>query len=162
MRKQLLIAVLGLSLATFACEDPAANKAKATVAEPSGNVVSNSAVNSSGSPSVKGEAVALDSENSKVEFTGSKVTGSHNGGFRNVSGSIDLVGKKPEDSGVFVDIDTTSVYTDDEKLTKHLTSKDFFEVEKFPKSTFRSTKIEPAPSEGVDVYTVTGDFDLHG
>lgn len=162
MTKQLLIATLSLSLFAIACEDPAANKIKATVAEPSANAVSNTSDNTSDTPSVRGEAVPLDSENSKVEFTGSKVTGSHNGGFRNVSGTIDLIGKKPEGSTVFVDIDTTSVYTDDEKLTKHLTSKDFFEVEKFPKSTFRSTNIVPAQSEGVDMYTVTGDFNLHG
>ena len=159
MKKLLLTAMIGVALFVAACEDPAANKAKATVAEPEGNSASNSAAEA---PPVKGEGVKLDSENSKVEFTGSKVTGKHDGGFKKVSGTIDLVNRKPEDSSVFFEIDTTSVYTDDDKLTQHLSSKDFFEVEKFPKATFKSTKIVPDTSKEVDVYTVTGDFELHG
>ena len=61
-----------------------------------------------------------------------------------------------------VDIETASVFADDEKLTGHLKSKDFFEVEKFPKATFKSTKIEADAAKGADAYAVTGDFDLHG
>ena len=164
--KYLMTAAIGLSLFAAACEDPAANKAKATVAEPSANAASNTTGNSAGNPAtattVKGEALTINAENSKVEFTGSKVTGKHDGGFKNLTGTIDLVNSKPEESSVQVEIDTTSVYSDDENLTKHLTSRDFFEVEKFPKASFKSTKIVADTAKGADAYTVTGDFDLHG
>lgn len=164
MKKYFLTAAIGLSLAAASCDDPAANKAKATVSEPSANAVNtasdNSAANSA--PTVKGEEIPINAENSKVEFTGSKVTGKHDGGFRTFTGTIDLVNAKPEESSVWVDIDASSIFSDDEKLTGHLKSKDFFEVEKYPKASFRSTKIVLDPARGADAHTVTGDLDLHG
>jgi polyisoprenoid-binding protein YceI len=94
-----------------------------------------------------------------VLFTGSKVTGKHEGGFADFTGTIDLVNKKPEESSVSVEIVTASVFADDPDLTGHLKSADFFDVEKFPKASFKSTKISPAASGG---YEVTGDLQLHG
>jgi len=164
--KYLMTAVIGVSLFAAACADPAANKTKATVNEPSAN--SNAAGSNTAAakpvaaPAVKGEGLAISGDNSKVEFTGSKVTGKHEGGFKALTGTIDLVNGKAAESSVWVEIDTTSVYSDDEKLTGHLKSKDFFEVEKFPKASFKSTKIEADTAKGADAYTVTGDFDLHG
>ena len=163
--KFLAASLLGLSLFAAACEDPAANKAKATVNEPSLVSSSNAtrlAETSATQAAPKGEGLAINPGNSKIEFTGSKVTGKHDGGFGQFGGMIDLVNNKPVDSGVVVDIDATSVFTDDEKLTGHLKSADFFDVEKYPKASFRSTKIEAGGSMGPDVYTVTGDLTLHG
>ena len=164
--KYLAIAVLGLSLFAAACEDPAANKAKATVNEPSANKSANSANSAqapgTSAPAAKGESLVVNPENSKVEFTGSKVTGKHDGGFKQFSGAIDLVNNKVEESSVYVDIDATSVFTDADKLTEHLKSGDFFEVEKFPKASFRSTKIEADTTKGAGNYLVTGDLTLHG
>lgn len=160
--KYLLTAVMALSLFAAACEDPAANKTKATVNEPSANSVDTANTANTAPAAAKGEALAINGENSKVEFTGSKVTGKHDGGFKTFTGTIDLVNSKPAESSVSVEIDTASVFADDEKLTGHLKTKDFFEVEKFPKATFKSTKIEADAAKGADAYTVTGDFNLHG
>lgn len=162
--KVLTIGILAFSLMAAACEDPAANKTKATVAEPTTNSASNTgnAVNLNLAPAGKGETLAINGENSKVEFTGSKVTGKHEGGFKNLTGTIDFVNNKPEESTVTVDIDTGSAYSDDEKLTGHLKSADFFDVEKYPKATFKSTNIVADPARGSEAYTVTGDFSLHG
>jgi polyisoprenoid-binding protein YceI len=160
--KYLLTAVMALSLFAAACEDPAANKTKATVNEPSANSVNTANTANTAPAAAKGEALAINGENSKVEFTGSKVTGKHDGGFKTFTGTIDLVNSKPAESSVSVEIDTASVFADDEKLTGHLKTKDFFEVEKFPKATFKSTKIEADAAKGADAYTVTGDFNLHG
>ena len=162
--KYLMTAAIGLSIFAVACEDPAANKAKATVSEPSANSANSANASNAVTTAraVKVEALAINGENSKVEFTGSKVTGKHDGGFKTLTGTIDLVNGKPEESRVEVEIDTTSVYSDDDNLTKHLTSRDFFEVEKFPKASFKSTTIVADASKGADAYTVTGDFDLHG
>lgn len=164
---KLAIGILSSSVFLAACEDPAANKPKAQTTAPAANTATNSPVNAATTApttamETKGTALAISPETSKVEFTGSKVTGKHDGGFKTFKGTIDLVNNKPEESRVSVDIDTTSIFSDDEKLTGHLKSADFFEVEKFPKATFVSTKIVADAAKGAGNYTVTGDFDLHG
>jgi polyisoprenoid-binding protein YceI len=106
--------------------------------------------------------LVINPENSKVEFVGSKVTGKHDGGFNKFAGAIELVNKKPEDSTVSVDIDMASVFTNQDQLTKHLQTGDFFDVAKYPKATFKATKIVPDPEKGAGNYLVTGDLDLHG
>jgi polyisoprenoid-binding protein YceI len=55
-------------------------------------------------------------------------------------------------------IDAASLDTNVEARDNHLRSADFFDVEKFPKITFRSTKIE---QKGTDI-TITGDLTMHG
>jgi polyisoprenoid-binding protein YceI len=145
-----------------ACEDPAANKPKATTSEPSTNKPANVAnVANTGTASVKSEGLNISPENSAVTFVGSKVTGKHDGGFKAFTGTIDLVNGKAEESRVSVDIDANSVFADDPGLTKHLKSPDFFDVAKFPKAIFKSTKIE-AGAQAPDTHTVTGDLELHG
>ncbi len=166
--KKIAFLVLSLSIFLTACEDPAANKPKATTTNSTTNTTTNTATNTQSAttpatkPAIKGDALPLTAENSKVEFTGSKVTGKHDGGFKAFTGTIDLVNAKPEESNVTVDIDTASVFSDDEKLTGHLKSADFFDVAKFPKAGFTSTKIVPDTAKGAGNYTVTGDFNLHG
>jgi polyisoprenoid-binding protein YceI len=152
------LALIVLSLVVFlsACEDPSANKPKAKTAEPA-NVTSNSQVLTAAAL-----ALPITPDNSKIEWTGSKVTGSHDGGFTKFGGMIDLVNDKPTESGVSIDIETDSVYANVDQLTQHLKTPDFFDVEKYPKATFISSKIVPDASAGADGYTVTGDFDLHG
>ena len=151
-------AILSFTLFLAACEDPAANKARAVTSN-----ASTTASSSSAAPApAKGETLAVTPENSKVLFTGSKVTGKHEGGFNKFTGAIDLVNNKPEDSGVKIDIETSSVFTDAEGLTKHLQTGDFFEVEKYPKASFVSTKIVPDTAKGANAYTVTGDLELRG
>lgn len=163
--KKLLFLVLSFSLFLTACEDPAANKAKATTT----NATSDStATNSSdananaNSSTTSANGLPVSPENSKIEFTGSKVTGKHDGGFKQFTGNINLVNNNPEESKVSVEIDMTSVFTDADGLTEHLKNADFFDVAKYPKATFTSTKIVPDTAKGADNYTVTGDFDLHG
>lgn len=167
--KKLSFFVLSLSLFLASCEDPAANKPKATTSEPTSNssTQNNSADNTSaGNTSTEvatdANTLPITPENSKIEFTGSKVTGKHDGGFKQFSGNIELVNDKPEESKVSVEMDINSIYTDAEDLTKHLKTADFFDVEKFPKASFTSTKIVPDTAKGENNYTVTGDFDLHG
>src|SRR5688500_5703731 len=161
---KLIILVLSLSLFSLfltACEDPAANKTKATTTNSTSN---NSAANNTATnaPTQPGTKLPLTPENSKIEFTGSKVTGKHDGGFKQFSGNIDLVNNKPDESKVALEIDLKSVFTDADGLTDHLKTADFFDVEKYPKATFTSTKIAPDAAKGAGNYTVTGDFDLHG
>jgi polyisoprenoid-binding protein YceI len=55
-------------------------------------------------------------------------------------------------------IDATSINTNVEARDNHLRSGDFFDVEKYPQITFRSTKIE---EDGGDI-SITGDLSMHG
>ncbi len=160
---KLKIGILSLSLFLAACEDPAANKPRATTTNSAVNSTANAPVNAA-SPGVQTQGVALPitPENSKIEFIGSKVTGKHDGGFKQFSGTIDLVNNKPEESKVLIDIDVNSVFTDAEGLTEHLKTADFFDVAKYPKASFVSTNITPDAAKGANNYTITGDFNLHG
>ncbi len=163
---KLLFGLLSLTILLTACEDPAANKPKATTTNVSNtaNALNTNAANNSTAtaPAAKGVTLAITPENSKVSFTGSKVTGKHDGGFNKFTGSINLVNDKAEDSGVTVEIDMSSVYSDADGLTKHLQTGDFFEVAKFPNASFKSTKIIPDTEKGAGNYTVTGDLTLRG
>jgi polyisoprenoid-binding protein YceI len=145
----LLLSILTSAVLTFACANPAANKPQATV----GNAAPETA------KPANAETLSITPENSKIDFVAAKVTRSHNGSFKRFNGTIDLVSNAPENSRVAIDIEANSVVTDEDALTKHLQTPDFFDVGKFPKVTFKSTKIEPT---GGSNYSVTGNFELHG
>lgn len=70
------------------------------------------------------------------------------GRFENVEGHI-VTAENPLDSTVEVSVDLNSVNTNNETRDNHLRSADFFEVETFPRMTFRSTGIR---SDGEDFY----------
>jgi polyisoprenoid-binding protein YceI len=55
--------------------------------------------------------------------------------------------------------DVASIDTEVEMRDNHLKSADFFEVEKYPKMTFKSSGITPA---GKDKYKLSGNLTLHG
>ena len=156
---KILVGILSATLFLAACEDPAANKPKATTTNTNAAPANTSTANAAPQ---QGESLAINNENSKVSFTGSKVTGKHEGGFNKFTGTINLVNGKAEGSSVKVDIEANSIYTETPDLTKHLQTADFFDVEKFPKASFSSTSIVPDAAKGVGNYTVTGDFELHG
>ena len=67
--------------------------------------------------------------------------------------------KKPEESTVSVTIKADSVDTKIAKRDGHIRSADFFDTEKHPNITFKSTSIK---SKGDKKYEVTGDFTLRG
>lgn len=158
MRRFLLIFIL-LTIAALAygCANPAADKPKA--------VIANAAPESS-SPQLTGaETLIISPEESKLDFVAAKITRSHQGSFKQFAGRIDLLPKSVPESRVTIYIDTASVVTDEPQLTDHLKTADFFDVAKFPKATFTSTKIEPVntgSSSQAPTFAITGNFDLHG
>jgi polyisoprenoid-binding protein YceI len=97
-------------------------------------------------------------DDSYLEFTGYKVTGSQAGGFANFSGEVTVTGGDLTTTQVTVEVDLGSVFTKSGTLTETLKGSDFFEVATFPKAKFTSTEIQV---DG-DGYKVIGDFDLHG
>jgi polyisoprenoid-binding protein YceI len=80
------------------------------------------------------------------------------GEFKSTSGVVQLDEKDPSKSSVEAVIDATSINTREEKRDAHLKSPDFFDVEKHPKITFKSSKVEKAGGG----YKVTGDLTMHG
>jgi len=148
----LSIAIFLCALLSYACADPAANKPKASVGE---------ATSEKAAPKQGGETLTITPENSKIDFVAAKVTRSHDGSFKQFTGTVDLLNSDPLQSIVSVSIETASVVTDEPDLTKHLQTPDFFDVAKFPKASFVSTKIEPSAASGT-THTITGNFDLHG
>ena len=145
-----LLCGLFLVLAT-GCANPADDAPDAVVEEPAPEPAPEP-------EAAAGEVYAL-SGDSTIGFVGAKVTGSHDGGFESFEGSVSVSGATPEGSSVEVTIDTTSLWSDNDNLTGHLKSADFFDVEKFPTASFKSTEIA-ANDDGT--YTLTGNLDLHG
>lgn len=141
--------ISGLVLAS--CSNPADNVSPATVKEKK---------EPSPSPGSTTQAVKIYTirDDSKLEFTGSKVTGIHSGGFRSFKGKFSVAEGKLVPSGQTLEIDMTSTWSDNDKLTGHLKSNDFFSVEEFPTSTFEITEVDQSGSGS----TVTGNLNLHG
>lgn len=156
----MLAAALSLSVGTAGCDDPATGKPKAQVssAKPAA-----SAADTAAKPAAAAKAVKLElaAQSSKVEWIGSKVTGKHEGGFKGIKGSVESKDGKIEGGKVSVEIDMTTVYSDDDKLTGHLKGDDFFAVEKFPKATFESTEVKKGGADGAS-HTVVGNLTLRG
>jgi len=151
MRKGIAITIfLGL-IFLIACHDPASDTSKATTGE-AAHVASPAAA--------QGQKYQITPQNSKIEFIGSKVTGKENGSFGEFSGQIDYAGA-PENSRVSITIKSDSITTGEPDLTKHLKTADFFDVAKYPETTFVSTAIKPGGDKGA-THTVTGNLTLHG
>ena len=150
MRLGVATMVLSSLVLLTACGNPATNKSQAVTGEAA--QVTPQAVG--------GQKYSITPENSKIDWVGSKVTGSHNGSFQKFTGQIDYTGN-PETSRVQINIDATSIASDDPKLTEHLKSPDFFDVAKFPQATFVSTAIRPGGDKGAS-HTVTGNLTMHG
>lgn len=110
-----------------------------------------------GSATTAAEFEILGSE-SKVTFVGKKTDGKHTGGFKKIAGSAD-VQEDPADSSLRLEIETASIYSDDDKLTNHLKSGDFFNVRQHPKIVFVSTDIEET---GEGEANITGKLTLLG
>jgi polyisoprenoid-binding protein YceI len=81
------------------------------------------------------------------------------GEFTKTEGSVTIDPADVTKSTVEATIDAASVNTRDEKRDGHLKSPDFFDVAKFPKITFKSTKVEKA---GEGKLKVSGDLTIHG
>ena len=80
------------------------------------------------------------------------------GSIGGIKGTVLYDEKDITKSSVENTADTTTVATGVEARDKHLKSPDFFEVEKFPTLTFKSTSVSKAGGK----LTLKGDLTLHG
>jgi polyisoprenoid-binding protein YceI len=81
------------------------------------------------------------------------------GQFTRVKGVLTLEETDLTKSRVEASIDAASINTRDDQRDAHLKSADFFDVEKFPTLSFKSTKITRV---GDGELTVAGDLTVHG
>lgn len=81
------------------------------------------------------------------------------GSFNELNGTVVFDAADPSKSSVDLTVPVASVDSRHPKRDAHLKSPDFFNAEKFPAITFKSTKVEAA---GDDTFKVTGDFTLLG
>jgi polyisoprenoid-binding protein YceI len=102
---------------------------------------------------------ALDASHTEVGFSVRHLMVSKTKGrFPGVSGTV-TIAEEPTASSVEVEIDVASIDTRDEKRDEHLRSADFFDVERYPTMTFRSTAVRPL---GGNRWAVDGDLTVHG
>lgn len=81
------------------------------------------------------------------------------GKFASLSGKLVYDAANPAAATVEAEIPVATIATGDVQRDNHLKSPDFFDAEKFPVFTFKSTAVAPAgPGENV----VTGELTLHG
>lgn len=145
--KSILIPILAGStlLSLSSCKNPADETTDATVDEAKPEAMAS------------GGTVYAFTDSSKIGFVGSKVTDSHEGGFKKFEGSFSVKEGVPQ-SGQFT-IDMTSTWSDNDKLTEHLKAPDFFNVEAFPTSEFVVTNFN---QKSETAYEISGNLTLHG
>jgi polyisoprenoid-binding protein YceI len=106
------------------------------------------------------EKFNLDKPHTQIVFVVSHMGFSHSyGKFTDYAGTVNIDDAEPTKSNADVTIQTASIDLDDQKWNEHLKGKDFFDVEKFPTMTFKSTKVEKT---GDKTANVTGDLTLLG
>ena len=81
------------------------------------------------------------------------------GQFTRVKGVLSLDETDVTNSGVEASIEAASINTRDEQRDAHLKSADFFDVEKFPVLSFKSTRITRVADGEL---AVAGDLTIHG
>jgi polyisoprenoid-binding protein YceI len=78
-----------------------------------------------------------------------------------VTGTVFIDQRDPSKSRLDVSVDVRGIDTRDPKRDEHLRSADFFEVERHPTVTFRSTRVEALAGAGGSL-RVTGDLTMRG
>ncbi|HEY4389034.1 MAG TPA: YceI family protein [Ktedonobacteraceae bacterium] len=102
----------------------------------------------------------IDASHSQVTFSVKHMMfATVKGSFQVISGQLHIDQENPANSSVDAQAETASIHTRDANRDAHLRSADFFDAEKYPTITFKSTSVERVKG---DEYKVTGDLSIHG
>ncbi|HXF58779.1 MAG TPA: YceI family protein [Candidatus Saccharimonadales bacterium] len=101
----------------------------------------------------------IDPVHSRVEFTIRHMFSKVTGNFGAFKGSVVYDAAALGSSSASVEIDASSIDTNNERRDNHLKSADFFDVAKYPTLTFTSTKVTSA---GEGKFKVEGTLTMHG
>ncbi len=100
----------------------------------------------------------IDGSHSSAEFAVKHLMVSTvKGHFSEMAGEIEFDDANPANSAVEATIQVASINTRDEKRDGHLKSAEFFEAEKYPTITFKSTKVEKVSDTD---HKVTGNLTI--
>ncbi|HSP41331.1 MAG TPA: YceI family protein [Luteolibacter sp.] len=149
MKTKVILLAIPAAVLFASCENPADQTTSATVGD---------AVEVAPGSTAEGVKYTL-APSSEIRFVGSKVTGSHDGGFKSFTGSFTVADGQLVGSENHVVIDMASIWSDDDKLTGHLKTEDFFHVEKHPESKFQLTSLKET---GEGAYEVSGNLTITG
>jgi polyisoprenoid-binding protein YceI len=102
----------------------------------------------------------LDTSHSQISFSVKHMMISTvRGRFTNFSGAFEIDEGNPAASSLEATVEVASASTGDTNRDNHLKNADFFETEKYPTATFKSTRIEKVNDGEFRIY---GDLTLHG
>jgi polyisoprenoid-binding protein YceI len=110
-------------------------------------------------PAMAQDTYKIDPVHSEVSFKIRHLLAKTSGRFTKFSGSVKVDTTDISKSSVEVSIEAASINTDNEGRDKHLKGADFFDVEKFPTITFKSTSVKEVAKGKLEV---TGSFTMHG
>ncbi|MEZ5017587.1 MAG: YceI family protein [Flavipsychrobacter sp.] len=155
--KRLLLTITAASLFLASCQDaPKADSAEASEAQEVSNV--------------EGTEYTANTDQTVVEWIGTKPVGTHHGTVKVQNGTLIVSGDQLT-GGSFV-MDIKSLSSDDQndeynaKLTGHLLSEDFFKAEEFPTGKFEITGVTAGVEQTEDLvmkdatHMVTGNLTL--
>jgi len=111
-------------------------------------------------PEVAASTWKIDPAHSVAEFKVKHMMISNvKGQFAKVNGVLNLDEADVTKSSVEASIEAASIHTRDEQRDAHLRSADFFDVEKYPTLSFKSTQV--TQQSGGEL-AVSGDLTIHG
>ena len=100
----------------------------------------------------------VDKSHSHVNFSVSHmVVAEVTGRFKDFDVKVTQTGDSFSDSYIEATIKTASIDTDNERRDNHLRSDDFFNAEKYPEVTFKSTSVKKT---GKNTYAITGNLTI--
>jgi polyisoprenoid-binding protein YceI len=103
----------------------------------------------------------LDPTHSSVEFAVKHMMMTTvRGRFKDVQATLTGDRDHPDEAGVEATIDVVSIDTGVADRDAHLRSPDFFDAERYPQITFRSTRVENPPTKQGDRFRVIGDLEI--
>jgi polyisoprenoid-binding protein YceI len=101
----------------------------------------------------------VDRSHSSVEFAVKHLgIATVKGSFASFEGTLEL-GESLADTVAYGTVDVASVDTKEPQRDEHLRSADFFDAERNPQLTFRSTEIQPIDEER---FTIVGELTMRG
>ena len=101
----------------------------------------------------------VDLDHTSLSFKIRHLLSNVQGQFKDFEGTLDYDPQHPENAKAEATVKAASIDTNVAPRDKHLRSADFFDVEKYPTLTFKSTKFTP---EGQDKGKLEGALTIHG
>lgn len=106
---------------------------------------------------IKDDVYTVDTQKSTIDWSAKKFGGGHTGTVKISEGSL-IYSRKSLQKGIFI-MNMSSITSDNERVTNHLKSPDFFSSEKNPTSKFEITRVSAA---GKDQVNIVGNLTIKG